>query len=123
MIMRLSNEYTQHIRSDKWRNTSRFCRRVWCDRDCIFPLFPSHETDHISYKNMGHEWPIRDVLPLSRTNHQIITYLRKLLKGGGMKITLAQRLLAWVMRIFAMLWLPFIWALWAIAKVVRFLLK
>lgn len=39
---------------------------------CLFPWLEAKEAHHLSYKNLGHEWIWRDVVPLSKTAHTIV---------------------------------------------------
>jgi hypothetical protein len=106
--MGLSPEYRQYINSDKWRNRSRFIRRCTLDRDSLIPLLKAHHTDHLTYRNMGGELFLRDCVPLNRNVHGFITALRKFLRWTiGRK--LANFIVAWVMRIICILWLPVIY--------------
>jgi len=47
-------------------------------RDCIFPLLPAQQVDHLHYKNLGRELPFIDVVPLHARTHTIVTELRRL---------------------------------------------
>jgi hypothetical protein len=48
-------------------------------RDALFPWLPAHHAEHLTYKNLGHEWPIRDIVPLNRDVHKFLTWLKDLI--------------------------------------------
>lgn len=47
-------------------------------RDTVCPLLRSTDLDHVSYKRLGNELPLIDVVPLNRLTHTAVTYLREL---------------------------------------------
>jgi hypothetical protein len=71
---------------------------------CDLPLLKAHHADHLHYKNLTHELPLRDLVPLNKTMHlRIVTPLRSLLRfilGRG----LGNALLAWIFRAFVLGW-------------------
>ena len=97
--------YIEHVvnRSPSWVARSQFCIFLLCGRDCLFPLLPATHADHITYRNLGYELPMRDIVPLNRNTHQFITWLRALLKGWFGRQ--GQSVLAWIMRSSYAFWL------------------
>lgn len=102
----LSPEYRAYINSSEWKRGWRRGLTLWLlfGRDCILPIFPAHDADHVTYRNLTRELPLRDLVPLNRVMHrQIITPLRDLLRSLlGRK--LGNRMLAWFLRGCVMFW-------------------
>jgi hypothetical protein len=48
-------------------------------RCCVFPWLRANDLDHLSYFRLSREQPLRDVVPLSRIAHRIVTALRQVL--------------------------------------------
>jgi hypothetical protein len=79
--MALSPQYQKYIKSDSWRSRRPFIMALMLGRDTILPILPAHDCDHITYKNLGYELPLRDCVPLNKITHRwIITPLRSLLR-------------------------------------------
>jgi hypothetical protein len=79
--MSLSPEYRQYINSKSWRSKRPFIMALTLGRDSILPIFPAHDCDHLTYKNLGRELPLRDCVPLHRFTHRnVITPARSVLR-------------------------------------------
>lgn len=113
MTKSFSPKYTQRRNSKEWRKYGKAQHALWLGRDALIPLLKAHDIEHLTYANLGREWFIRDTIPLNRVHHRrFVTPLRALTKGGKRRVTQAQRLMAWTMRIWAILMLPIIWIIW-----------
>lgn len=112
--MALSPEYRRYINSKEWRSKRPAIMALMFGQDTICPIFKAHDCDHLTYRNLGHELPLRDCVPLHRVTHrQIITPLRAILrKLLGRK--LGNAVVAWFLRGCVLWW----WGL-AIAGAVR----
>lgn len=73
----LSTTYREYMGSAGWRRRRRTCLAFTFDRDCVFPWWPATDVDHLYYKNLGHEIPIRDIVPLNHRTHCAVTLLRR----------------------------------------------
>ncbi|MEM7772402.1 MAG: hypothetical protein AAF327_18050 [Cyanobacteria bacterium P01_A01_bin.37] len=113
MTKTFSPSYHNRLRSQAWRDYGKMQRSLWCGRDALLPLLPCHDIEHLTYSNLGHEWFIRDTIPLNKHHHRkFVTPLRRLTKGGKRRVTAAQRAMTWMMRAWALIMLPFIWLIW-----------
>ena len=67
-----SSEYTKYIQGQEWKKTSNFV--IWLTGGyCVLhPWKKASHTHHMTYKNMKHELPIRDCVPLSKNAHAFI---------------------------------------------------
>lgn len=99
-MKKLSPEYREYIRSDRWRKGWRRKSTMYlvCGLDTIFPFLPAHHADHITYTNLTKELPLRDLVPLNKTVHlRMVTPTRdRLRKIFGRK--LGNALMAWFLR-------------------------
>jgi hypothetical protein len=115
----MSPEYRQYINSDRWADRSEWIRRCTLNRDGLIPLLKAHHTDHITYRNMGHELFLRDCVPLHSVTHWFITQLRKILRWAiGRK--LANSVVAWPMRVICFAWLPVIYTAYTASRFLRY---
>ncbi len=92
-----SNKYEKHVQQKSWR--WRLARWMTftplLGRDCLIPLLPATDCHHLHYRNLGHELPIRDLVPLNRFTHQIVEDL---------KMIVPQAVLAWGLRLAYLFW-------------------
>lgn len=65
-------------------------------RDCVLPLLPAHHADHLHYRNLGHELPIRDIVPLHRKVHDVVGKIRKTPLRPLLTLYLRLSYLAWI---------------------------
>jgi hypothetical protein len=117
MSKQLSPKYRNYINSDQWRKGWRrgLTMRLLFGRDAICPLLKAHHADHLHYKNLTHELPLRDLVPLNKTMHlRIVTPLRSCLRFI-LGRSLGNALLAWILRAFVLGWQGA--AIWAIVKI------
>ena len=80
---RFSAEYRARVsmQNPGWRRLRRFTFALTLGRDVVVPLLRAEQLDHLSYRRLGHEIPIWDVVPVSRGTHRLVTLLRR----GGLK--------------------------------------
>lgn len=64
--------YHAYIKSPAWYARRRKAFRLWKGRCALFPWLKARDGHHLTYANLGHEWPLRDVLPLSRFAHRVV---------------------------------------------------
>jgi hypothetical protein len=117
MSKQLSPQYRNYINSDQWRKGWRrgLTMQLLLGRDAICPLLKAHHADHLHYKNLTCELPLRDLVPLNKTIHlRIITPLRSFLRAI-LGRSLGNALLAWILRAFVIGWQGA--AIWAIVKI------
>ena len=76
---------------------------VFMGRDAILPILAAEEVDHLHYKHLGYDLPVVAVLPLHRSTHLFVTWLRE---------WLPKWLIAFLMRCVALCWL---YAWWGVA--------
>jgi hypothetical protein len=117
MSKQLSPQYRNYINSDQWRKGWRrgLTMQLLLGRDAICPLLKAHHADHLHYKNLTRELPLRDLVPLNKTIHlRIITPLRSFLRAI-LGRSLGNALLAWILRAFVIGWQGA--AIWAIVKI------
>jgi len=75
--MTYSREYLATLESRRWRVLRRLCFAISWGRDCVLPILPAQECDHLTYRRLGQELPLIDVVPLSRWTHRrVVTPLR-----------------------------------------------
>jgi hypothetical protein len=69
MSKQLSPQYRNYINSDQWRKGWRrgLTMQLLLGRDAICPLLKAHHADHLHYKNLTRELPLRDLVPLIDT--------------------------------------------------------
>lgn len=67
-----SKEYQTYIISQKWRSKSSKCQAMTGKRCVLFPWLRSRHAHHLTYKNLEHEIPVRDIVPLSKAAHWIV---------------------------------------------------
>lgn len=69
-----SEKYTNHVRrqSQLWRFCRWLCMAPLLGRDCVCPILQAKDVHHLHYRNLGHELPIRDVVPLHRVTHRLV---------------------------------------------------
>ena len=65
-------------------------------RDVVFPVLPAQTLDHLGYGRLGREWPLRDVVPLSRATHAIVTAARDVVGRGPVNFVLRAAFVAWL---------------------------
>jgi hypothetical protein len=83
-----SREYRQNVTmaNPYWRELRRNTFALTRGRDVLLPFLRAEQLDHLRYRRdgrdiFGYERPIRDVVPLSRFTHAIVTLLRR----GGLR--------------------------------------
>ncbi len=59
-----------------WRCLRYLSFAVTLGRCTVIPALKAHHNDHLTYRNLGHELPLRDVVPLNRYVHVAVTFLR-----------------------------------------------
>lgn len=102
----LSSEYREYIASDRWIKGWRRTWTMWMmlGGDALLPFLPAHHADHLHYKNLGHELPFRDILPLNRRVHlEVVTPVRAILRKQ-FGSTLGNHYLAFAMRAIVLFW-------------------
>jgi hypothetical protein len=104
----LSPEYREYILSEGWRKRSLLIRHCTLNRDALMPLLKANHADHLTYRNMESELFLRDCVPLNFATHWVVTQLRKILRWAIGR-NLANTIVAWVMRIICVAWLPVIY--------------
>lgn len=67
-----SPKYSHYIRSHQWRAKSKRAIARTKGRCCLFPWQKANHTHHLTYRNLGKELLIRDVVPLSKVAHKIV---------------------------------------------------
>ncbi|MBE9178715.1 hypothetical protein IQ268_09095 [Oculatella sp. LEGE 06141] len=77
-VKQFSPAYREHVegRSPSWMFRRWLCFVLLFGRDCVCPLLPAHHAEHLTYRNLGHELPMRDIVPLNRVTHAILTWLK-----------------------------------------------
>lgn len=77
-VKQFSPTYRWYVDSTNrlWRTRRALAFAITFGRDVLFPRLPSQQVDHIGYRNLGGELPIRDIVPLHHTTHQVVTALR-----------------------------------------------
>jgi hypothetical protein len=73
-----SEKYRRHVNmaNPRWRVIRAVTFTFSFGRDCIFPVLPARNADHLHYKNLGHELPLIDLVPLHTSTHRVVTRLR-----------------------------------------------
>jgi hypothetical protein len=76
---RFSPKYLAHVNMNnpKWRIIRALTFALSLGRDCICPLLPARQADHLHYRHLGRELPWIDVVPLHPFTHRIVTSLRE----------------------------------------------
>jgi hypothetical protein len=71
---RFSPEYIKHVvaKSPRWKLARWLCMNPLLGRDCVLPVLRAHHCHHLHYRNLGHELPIRDIVPLHRITHDVV---------------------------------------------------
>lgn len=95
---RFSAEYrwATSMRNPRWRRLRRICFAVTMGRCAVVPLLKAHHNDHVTYRNLGKEWPLRDLVPLNRHVHAAVTYLRAHGLKGPVNLILRAAYTAWI---------------------------
>ena len=73
MSKRFSPKYRNYIikRHPAWVFRSKLCKVLLLGRCCICPLLPGGDAAHLTYHNLCHELPLRDIVPMNRFFHRI----------------------------------------------------
>lgn len=71
MAKALSPQYRRYMRSPKWRKKSDFAKWLTRRRCVVFPWLRATNSHHLTYRNLEHELPVRDIVPLSELAHWI----------------------------------------------------
>lgn len=103
---RFSAKYRNYIvkRHWTWVFRSKLCKVLLLGRCCICPLLPGGDAAHLTYKNIEHELPLRDIVPMNRFFHRIFD--SQLLKPF-------RPVLNWLVRGLYLFWIGVeAWALW-----------
>ena len=61
----------------RWRMIRRLTFALTLGRDVLFPFLKAENADHLHYKNLGHELPLLDLVPLHKSTHFVVTWLRR----------------------------------------------
>ena len=79
-----------------WRILRKVTFAVTLGRDAVAIWWPATDCDHLHYKNLGKELPLRDVVGLNRRTHRVVTTLRR--NGWSWPVNLVLRLayLVWM---------------------------
>ncbi len=72
------------------------CLFLSLGRDCVFPLLPAHHADHLHYRNLGHELPLHDIVPLHWKMHDVVGAVRKTPLRPLLTLYLRQSYLVWI---------------------------
>lgn len=64
--------YHAYIRSTPWYARRRKAFKLWKGRCALLPWLKAENYHHLTYDNLGSEWPIRDCIPLSRFAHRVV---------------------------------------------------
>lgn len=64
--------YHAYIRSTPWYKRRREAFKLWKGRCALLPFLKAENYHHLTYDNLGHEYPIRDCIPLSRFAHWLV---------------------------------------------------
>jgi len=74
-----SPEYRQTISmaNPRWRMIRRLTFALTLGRDVLCPFLPAQNADHLSYRRLGHELPLLDLVPLHTWTHFVVTWLRR----------------------------------------------
>lgn len=70
--MARSPEYYKRINSPEWRKLSKSVIASVNGRCVLLPFLKAKHTHHMTYRHLGHEKPLRDVVPLSKPSHDLI---------------------------------------------------
>jgi hypothetical protein len=73
-----SATYQRHVsmESTSWRLRRFAAFALTWGRDAVCPLLPAQDAAHLTYRHLGSELPIRDIVPLNRAIHRIVDDLR-----------------------------------------------
>lgn len=80
-----------------WQRRRNAAMALTLGRDVVFPWLKAHEVDHLSYAHMGQELPIRDIVPLHRMTHAVVTALRRRGYKRGVDFVLRAAGVLWLM--------------------------
>lgn len=69
-----SNFYKSYIISPEWRVKSKACIMKTKNRCVLLPFMLARHTHHLTYKNLGKEMFIRDIVPLSKVAHKLVHF-------------------------------------------------
>ncbi len=61
-----------------WRSVRMLTMGLSFGRDCVFPILPATQVDHLHYAHLGRELPWLDVVPLHAGTHEVVTALRSM---------------------------------------------
>ena len=105
---RFSERYRQAVApwNKSWQATRKLTMSLSWGRDCVMPLLPAQQVDHLHYRNLGAEIPWIDVVPLHTRTHEIVTVLSR--SGLRMPVNLILRLMygTWILAdAYAIAWL------------------
>ena len=94
-----SHEYrraTSH-KNPHWRFVRALTFMFTLGRDTVAVWWKATDCDHLHYRNLGRELPLRDVVGLNRRTHVLVTELRR--RGWSLPVNLVLRLayLAWLL--------------------------
>ena len=68
--------YQYYIRSQKWRSKLPKFHAWLMHRDCLCPLVKANDIHHLTYRNLGSESIVLDVVPLNKCTHWFADRLR-----------------------------------------------
>lgn len=95
----LSKDYLAYINSAKWKQGwRRKATLALLGGRCILcPILRATDCDHLTYRNLKQELPIRDLVPLSSPAHRLVTMVRSLARAV-LGRQLGNGLVAWSLR-------------------------
>lgn len=105
MSKNLSPQYRNYIRSDRWLKGWRrqLTLRLLLGGCVLLPFLRATQADHLTYKNLEHELPIRDLVPVHPASHAVIGLIRDIARAVlGRK--LGNAIVAWWLRFMLLAW-------------------
>lgn len=105
MTKRLSPQYRNYIRSDRWRKGWRrgLSLKLLFGGCVLCPFLTATQADHLTYRNLEHELPFRDLVPVNKHSHALIGVIRDVARA-----TLGRRMgnaiVAWWLRLMVLGW-------------------
>lgn len=70
--MTRSKEYLSHIKSPAWYKKSLAVKKLSGNRCVLFPWLTAKDAHHMTYRNLGRELPVIDLVPLSHQAHKLV---------------------------------------------------
>jgi hypothetical protein len=79
-----------------WRLVRQLTFALTLHRDVLCIWWRATDADHLTYANLGREWPLRDLVPLNRRTHVVVTALRRWGFKPAVNFVLRSAYLAWL---------------------------